>query len=778
VDGETGLNPSEVTSPRLRIKISAAEDGQWRVLARHGADDVSMLVPAPALRVTNEPDLDSVRETGSLLHSAIFAGEISALLELARFRAADSPLAIELEASSEIADLPWEWLFDPETERFLSLSNRATLSRWITSDNIHPPETPALRTLQVSVQADVVDEEVLSLVRAIGADPAVEVHVETVARRTAQVVIALSDVPIPPTAKLVIVAKTPGRAILSDLPPVILSEVEGSSSKNRTSEQSQIPRQARNDGGVARNDGVVNAPSVVVLPANMLASGQSIFLTELAKSLAHGALVDVAVTGARRKVAEEAAIENLAWAVPKLYLRQSPGPLVKTTSRTANVKSTVLDHTVGWVTDSLSGILISVAVFLAGLILYRVGFSSSKQGFELDILSPISLYDSFKSLVIELSTYDRWLLLGICAALLLVTVMSAVMWFRKQQFDPEERANPLVRFGGPLGSGRTLSILSIGSLTILGAFLYQQYLWHIHLPIDKEHLGIAITKASAAEDFDDLLAERLVADDSTAVVRTLPLDLDASDIDRGRTIAAQIGATAVVIAREESNASFVGYVVFEEASDSPVLPDDLAAVVTAAGIDATESPVAEHPVTRVLHADTSAHLAEAIAGVVAYERGDYDHAVVHLQAAVASEPTSPNSAVANFYLASAVEQIGAPEQAADAYLNAVAGFEETGEAGKLGPVDELLLVKSYLALGEIDATAGRHDEAITRYQQAVGHRLSLLARYEDLPNPSEFRVTYAEVYGRLAAVYKTKGIAEEERYWQRRFEEELALIDS
>ncbi len=85
-----------------------------------------------------------MRETGIHLYSAIFAENAEQLVELARFRAGNEPVTLEIEPTEEFVDLPWEWLVDPASHRFLALSDRLSLVRWRSAgESLDPPQQSA-----------------------------------------------------------------------------------------------------------------------------------------------------------------------------------------------------------------------------------------------------------------------------------------------------------------------------------------------------------------------------------------------------------------------------------------------------------------------------------------------------------------------------------------------------------------------------------------------------------------------------------------------------------
>jgi tetratricopeptide (TPR) repeat protein len=274
------------------------------------------------------------------------------------------------------------------------------------------------------------------------------------------------------------------------------------------------------------------------------------------------------------------------------------------------------------------------------------------------------------------------------------------------------------------------------------------------------------------------LSDRLAAEGANTIVHTLPIDLDAREIDRAQELARRLHAEAVVISHPDTRdgvTSYVGFVVLADSSPSKVvvLPNSLAAAIGGDAFTGARSAVVEDRIAvPVLHAGSPERLAIAISGVLAYEQDDYDQAIDDLSEALPEDRTAADAAVTNLYLADSLRLSGRDHDGATAYSNAVNGFKQSDAKGQLGPRDELSSVKCYIALGDIAAAGGDGDQAIVWYQEEVAHWTSLLARQNDLSESAEFRSTYVMLYDRLAIPYRAKGIGEEERWWQKRSEEE------
>ncbi len=72
-------------------------------------------------------------EFGRRLFAAIFTGGVGECLRRSLDRAGEGTLRINLrlDDAPELAPLPWEFLFDPENERYLALSERSPIVRYL-----------------------------------------------------------------------------------------------------------------------------------------------------------------------------------------------------------------------------------------------------------------------------------------------------------------------------------------------------------------------------------------------------------------------------------------------------------------------------------------------------------------------------------------------------------------------------------------------------------------------------------------------------------------------
>jgi membrane-associated phospholipid phosphatase len=97
------------------------------------------------------PGGDAAKAFGERLFSAVFSGDVqrrfSASLQQADQEGAG--LRLRLNGSTDLSDVPWEYLYSPELDRFLSLSSKTPIVRHVPGATIIPPlaVTPPLRML-------------------------------------------------------------------------------------------------------------------------------------------------------------------------------------------------------------------------------------------------------------------------------------------------------------------------------------------------------------------------------------------------------------------------------------------------------------------------------------------------------------------------------------------------------------------------------------------------------------------------------------------------------
>jgi CHAT domain-containing protein len=111
--------------------------------------------PRQTVRRVNAPPMAAIKDFGGQLFEAVFRSDVASNLSssVSLANAADKGLRIRLRLSDcpELADLPWEYLYDKRNNRFLCLSDRTPLVRYL--DLPQPvgtlAVTPPLRVLVV-----------------------------------------------------------------------------------------------------------------------------------------------------------------------------------------------------------------------------------------------------------------------------------------------------------------------------------------------------------------------------------------------------------------------------------------------------------------------------------------------------------------------------------------------------------------------------------------------------------------------------------------------------
>jgi hypothetical protein len=92
------------------------------------------LVKAPSSSVTTQPVL-TLQEVGTRLFDAAFGGDVGKLffrsLDAAEQAGKDLRLRLQFDEIPEVAELPWEYLYSRDLDRFLALSTRTPLVRYV-----------------------------------------------------------------------------------------------------------------------------------------------------------------------------------------------------------------------------------------------------------------------------------------------------------------------------------------------------------------------------------------------------------------------------------------------------------------------------------------------------------------------------------------------------------------------------------------------------------------------------------------------------------------------
>ena len=153
----------ERAEPDYRVRVLASPAGETRPVSfRVPFSDLEVenfLLkigrPRRNVRAINAPQVTAIKDFGGRLFEAVFPPElqVNLAISLSRADAIDAGLRIRLRFSDcpELSELPWEYLYEREHNRFLCLSDRTPLVRYLeVTDPVRVvPVTPPLRILVV-----------------------------------------------------------------------------------------------------------------------------------------------------------------------------------------------------------------------------------------------------------------------------------------------------------------------------------------------------------------------------------------------------------------------------------------------------------------------------------------------------------------------------------------------------------------------------------------------------------------------------------------------------
>ena len=153
----------ERAEPDYRVRVLASPAGESRPVSFQvpfsdlEVENFLLKIGRPRrnVRRINPPQVTAIKDFGGRLFEAVFSPELHVNLAISQSRAdaIDAGLRIRLRFSDcpELSELPWEYLYDREHNRFLCLSDRTPLVRYLeVSDPVRVvPVTPPLRILVV-----------------------------------------------------------------------------------------------------------------------------------------------------------------------------------------------------------------------------------------------------------------------------------------------------------------------------------------------------------------------------------------------------------------------------------------------------------------------------------------------------------------------------------------------------------------------------------------------------------------------------------------------------
>ena len=153
----------ERAEPDYRVRVLASPAGETGSVSFHvpfsdlEIENFLLRIGRPRrdVRRINTPQVAAIKDFGGRLFETVFTPELRRNLDssISHADAVDAGLRIRLRLSGcpELSELPWEYLFDREHNRFLSLSDRTPLVRYLeVSDPVRVlPVTLPLRILVV-----------------------------------------------------------------------------------------------------------------------------------------------------------------------------------------------------------------------------------------------------------------------------------------------------------------------------------------------------------------------------------------------------------------------------------------------------------------------------------------------------------------------------------------------------------------------------------------------------------------------------------------------------
>jgi hypothetical protein len=470
-----------------------------------------------------------------------------------------------------------------------------------------------------------------------------------------------------------------------------------------------------------------------------------------------------------------------------------------------------------WLKDTSKGIVTSTVTVLFMLLLVQIGLVSEGQDLSFSLFAPYEFWKSFSGLVIEWSQWNEWLLLAMGLVLTAVTAVVYVRWRNHRGQDPEPTLTPGTKGGkrkrepltkraeATMRSMKSVGTFGMFAAIFFGAYLYQQYLWNIELPVPDGRIGIAFTRQIGSSVARDTLADNLrqMGHENQIVMRDLPVKFDARDVEKARSFAQRIHADAVVIYREENapppagaqrvpglasppeqaagdGKQHVAYLVFADPSLGIEIPvtrrvtqgaPEMVQMRTKDGVD----------VPRLETSDLS-NLMEAAAGILMYDRDRYMAAVAHLSNAssgmqkVRSGEGQATDALVQFYLGNAYYLIEQDDRAAEAFDRAIQAGERIEAPGLQ---DRLLLAQTYIYRATLYFDSHDFDQSERLLKKAIALREPLDKDESALADPANFRrlhETAGTAYLRLLDLALYTGDEDARALWAGRVRTEADLL--
>ncbi len=310
--------------------------------------------PRRRVRATGSPEIKAIKDFGKQLYTAVFSGEVQACLSSSLGNLCQSPdcgLRIRLRLSKvpELAGLPWEYLYNPSLNRFLSLSKNTPVVR-----HLSLPEQirPCLVKLPIHV---------LVIISSPAGYPALNVQKEWTKLKEATSDLAesgyllLERMKNPTIGNLSTHLRRHTCNILHFIghggfhrhlgEGVLIFEDDNGSANEVTGERlgtilldheslrlavlNACEGARADDGnpfaGVAQNLIQQRVPAVVAMQFEVTDQAAITFSHSFYRSIAEGESVDAAVAEGRKDVYSKS--NDVEWGIPALYLRSSDGKI-------------------------------------------------------------------------------------------------------------------------------------------------------------------------------------------------------------------------------------------------------------------------------------------------------------------------------------------------------------------------------------------------------------------------------------------------------------------
>jgi len=479
---------------------------------------------------------------------------------------------------------------------------------------------------------------------------------------------------------------------------------------------------------------------------------------------------------------------------------------------------------VAWVEETTRGLVLGIVTTVVSLILVRIGAAVAGKEFSPTFLKPLELWKSFSGVVIAWSQWNEWLLLALSCIGVVATTLRYLWWRRERQRRQQLTSGGsilLERFEHRLQSLSSVSAFAMWTAILFSAFGYQEYLWHVALPVPKGQIGVAFSHEAGTavprEQLADLL--RQAGHEGQIAMRDLPVKFDARDTAKAQQLARRIHAEAVVIYQRENvspaegttgkpvaaagllagaaspsgsaNGRQVAYLVFADPSIGVQVP--VAARPTVSGATPQRDTLHSKDGVEVprLEANDVGRLMEAAAGILLYDKDRYLAAIAHLgnalpagtlpaPSACSSTPAdsgiapstvaqpNPSNGLIEFYLGNAYSLVNQPDEASTAFDAAIADYMASAQRGALGVQDRLVLAKAYNARADVAFAARSVDCAESLLKQAVALRAPLDRDESALKDPATQRTlhtTFGGTYLQLANVAQYRQQADNAQYW-------------